>query len=62
MRLHQLSDCSCQEVLNNEYANYNYGGTYAILRDIHVRTSINTKLYGRGIFRILYYKLDGIQQ
>lgn len=48
-----------QEVLNNEYANYNHGS--AIPRDMHVCTSINTKLYGRGMFPG-YYKFDGIQQ
>lgn len=61
IRLRQLGDCSCQEDSNNEYANYNHGGACAILRCTHVRASINTKLYGRGMFPG-YYKFDGIQQ
>jgi len=50
MRLHLLSDCSCQEDSSNEYANYNHDGAYAISRFIHVCASINTRLYGRGMF------------
>ena len=61
MRLHQLSDCSCQEGSSNEYANYNHGSAYAIPRYTHVRASINMKLYSQRIFSG-YYKFDGIQQ
>jgi len=50
MRLRLLSDCSCQEDSSNEYANYNRNGAYAICRYIHVCASINTRLYGRGMF------------
>lgn len=34
MRLPQLSDCSCREDSDNEYANYNRGGAYMLFPGI----------------------------